>query len=201
MPASSRAKGDGLCRRDPRIGRAAVEADQRRARPDHRRYARRDAREGAGRHCRAVPRGGRNGASRGRRRRRRSSTLEIADSSRPRFRRCAAAARIGRACASATPSPTPTARGESRLTRRRRRGASGDPDRRQWHRHCRRKICRGSSTASTGSPKPAFAARRRFGLGLPLTRQFIEAHGGTVELESNEGKGTTVTLTIPRGAR
>ena len=39
------------------------------------------------------------------------------------------------------------------------------------------------------------------GLGLPLTRQFIEAHGGTVELESAKGKGTTVTLTIPRGAR
>jgi signal transduction histidine kinase len=39
------------------------------------------------------------------------------------------------------------------------------------------------------------------GLGLPLTRQFIEAHGGTVELESEKGKGTTVTLTIPRGTR
>jgi signal transduction histidine kinase len=39
------------------------------------------------------------------------------------------------------------------------------------------------------------------GLGLPLTRQFIEAHGGTVELESDKGKGTTVTLTIPRGSR
>ena len=39
------------------------------------------------------------------------------------------------------------------------------------------------------------------GLGLPLTRQFIEAHGGTVELESSRGKGTTVTITIPRGAR
>jgi len=37
------------------------------------------------------------------------------------------------------------------------------------------------------------------GLGLPLTRQFIEAHGGTVELQSKKGKGTTVTLTIPRG--
>jgi signal transduction histidine kinase len=36
------------------------------------------------------------------------------------------------------------------------------------------------------------------GLGLPLTRQFIEAHGGTVELQSKKGKGTTVTLTIPR---
>ena len=39
------------------------------------------------------------------------------------------------------------------------------------------------------------------GLGLPLTQQFIEAHGGTVELDSEKGKGTTVTLTIPRGSR
>jgi signal transduction histidine kinase len=39
------------------------------------------------------------------------------------------------------------------------------------------------------------------GLGLPLTQQFIEAHGGTVELESDKGQGTTVTLTIPRGSR
>jgi signal transduction histidine kinase len=36
------------------------------------------------------------------------------------------------------------------------------------------------------------------GLGLPLTRQFIEAHGGTVELQSEPGKGTSVTMTIPR---
>ena len=39
------------------------------------------------------------------------------------------------------------------------------------------------------------------GLGLPLTQQFIEAHGGTVELESKKGEGTTVTLSIPRGTR
>jgi signal transduction histidine kinase len=39
------------------------------------------------------------------------------------------------------------------------------------------------------------------GLGLPLTRQFIEAHGGAVALESVRGEGTTVTLTIPRGSR
>ena len=36
------------------------------------------------------------------------------------------------------------------------------------------------------------------GLGLPLTRQFIEAHGGSVELVSAPGEGTAVTLTIPR---
>ena len=39
------------------------------------------------------------------------------------------------------------------------------------------------------------------GLGLPLTRQFIEAHGGSVSLESRKGKGTTVTLEIPRGSK
>jgi signal transduction histidine kinase len=39
------------------------------------------------------------------------------------------------------------------------------------------------------------------GLGLPLTQQFLEAHGGKVELDSRKGKGTTVTLTIPRGSR
>jgi signal transduction histidine kinase len=36
---------------------------------------------------------------------------------------------------------------------------------------------------------------------LPLTQQFIEAHGGSVELQSVKGEGTTVTLTIPRGSR
>jgi signal transduction histidine kinase len=49
--------------------------------------------------------------------------------------------------------------------------------------------------------EPGFGSEAALGLGLPLTRQFIEAHGGTVELESKQGKGTTVTLTIPRGSR
>jgi signal transduction histidine kinase len=39
------------------------------------------------------------------------------------------------------------------------------------------------------------------GLGLPLTQQFVEAHGGAVQLESEKGQGTTVTLRIPRGSR
>ena len=49
--------------------------------------------------------------------------------------------------------------------------------------------------------EPGFRGEAALGLGLPLTRQFIEAHGGTVELESKKGKGTAVTLTIPRGSR
>ena len=38
------------------------------------------------------------------------------------------------------------------------------------------------------------------GLGLPLTLQFIEAHGGTVDLQSRKGKGTSVTMSIPRAS-
>ena len=45
---------------------------------------------------------------------------------------------------------------------------------------------------------PANRGDAALGLGLPLTRQFVEAHGGTVDLQSAAGKGTTVTLTIPR---
>jgi signal transduction histidine kinase len=36
------------------------------------------------------------------------------------------------------------------------------------------------------------------GLGLPLARQFVEAHGGTIELVSEPGEGTTVTIRLPR---
>ena len=36
------------------------------------------------------------------------------------------------------------------------------------------------------------------GLGLPLTKALVELHGGKLELESELGKGTRVTLTFPR---
>lgn len=35
------------------------------------------------------------------------------------------------------------------------------------------------------------------GLGLPWVKQVVEAHGGVVRLTSEEGKGTTVALTLP----
>jgi len=39
---------------------------------------------------------------------------------------------------------------------------------------------------------------RALGLGLPLARQFVEAHGGTIGLVSEPGEGTLVTVELPR---
>ncbi|MEQ8817002.1 MAG: PAS-domain containing protein [Thalassobaculum sp.] len=35
------------------------------------------------------------------------------------------------------------------------------------------------------------------GLGLPLTKAFVEIHGGTLQLESAVGEGTTITIRLP----
>lgn len=35
------------------------------------------------------------------------------------------------------------------------------------------------------------------GLGLPIVRQIVQQHGGTVSVRSREGRGTTVTVTLP----
>ena len=44
------------------------------------------------------------------------------------------------------------------------------------------------------------ASRHGAGLGLPIARGIVEAHGGTIWIESAPGRGTTVRFTLP-GAR
>lgn len=41
------------------------------------------------------------------------------------------------------------------------------------------------------------APERRTGLGIPLARQLIEAHDGTLEIVSRKGAGTTATIRLP----
>ncbi|MFC4256008.1 PAS domain-containing protein [Altererythrobacter xixiisoli] len=50
----------------------------------------------------------------------------------------------------------------------------------------------GYAIGTDGKPLP-----RRGGLGLPLAKQLIEGHGGKLELQSEPGAGTTVTIALP----
>jgi len=49
-----------------------------------------------------------------------------------------------------------------------------------------------------GEPGSQPTGERALGLGLPLARQFVEAHGGTIDLVSEPGEGTLVTVELPR---
>lgn len=45
---------------------------------------------------------------------------------------------------------------------------------------------------------PLFTTKAKgMGFGLPISKRFIEAHGGQISVASASGKGTTVTVTIP----
>jgi signal transduction histidine kinase len=50
--------------------------------------------------------------------------------------------------------------------------------------------------------EPLYTTKAKgIGLGLAVSKNLVEVNGGTIEVESVEGRGTTFTLTLPSSAR
>ncbi len=59
------------------------------------------------------------------------------------------------------------------------------------------RFARGSAIGGE-SARPAGTGTRRFGLGLALVRQIVDAHGGRLTVEGEKGVGARVTIYLPQ---
>ena len=49
------------------------------------------------------------------------------------------------------------------------------------------------------TPAAQSSSKKGWGLGLAISKQIVERHGGSIQVESSQGKGTTFTIELPSG--